>query len=443
MRAFESFRKNFAAESLQETFIHEVSLKPTVGIDCVTVSKFNESLEDNVAVISRKVLDGRFSFTNYAQVLVTKGPGKSPRELCIPTVRDKLVMKALSHVLDDVFGDICMTPQPQKVVDEVEAAIKTGKYDSFVKLDVHGFYSHIDHRALMRCLKSKIRKREILSLVDKAISTKSVAFGQSDREKREIGIPEGLPISNRLANLYLSKLGSLFAGSSEIAVFRYVDDILLLGSSNGIGVAECRVNKYLSKMGLTLSKEKTRRGKLAEDPFDYLGYRFDKGELFVGLKAKRSIESALERSIANECRRSDPNWLWHINSRITGFRVTYDGEHFRRFGWLYYYSRQSDVAYLARLDSLVRKIARRKNLNLPNGLKSFKKTYYEMKYREGKSKYLQTIDMTMSVPKMRNFLETQIGINTRDYKDEEIPVLLNKVIRREASMLERDVGITS
>ena len=112
MRAADSFAARFSAVALEEVFLSEICVKPTVGIDKVTVANFEEHLDDNLDVISRKVLSGTYRFTNYRQKLIAKGKDDCPREINIPTLRDKLVLRALVKVLDDVYGDSCMTPQP-------------------------------------------------------------------------------------------------------------------------------------------------------------------------------------------------------------------------------------------------------------------------------------------------------------------------------------------
>ena len=443
MRASESFRRWFSPKQLRALFLLEVKEKPTVGIDRVTVSKFEQSLDDNIETVSRKVGNGSFRFTNYCQLLVNKGPGKPPRELCIPTVRDKLVLKALSHVLDDAFGDECKTPQPQVVVDQIDEAIHSGRYTCFAKFDISQFYASISHEILMRKLRRRVRKGEILTLLNSAISTPSVVFGQRNRTLRERGIPEGLPISNRLANIYLGGLETALSSYGDIALFRYVDDILLLGNEQGIFFAERRLLKYFKQMGLETNEKKYVKGNLTDTRFEFLGYAFDKDELDVGIRARRNIESSLEKLLAMD---KGPNlkiWVWKFNLKVTGCRVTYDGVSYKRFGWLYYYSRQTDAAYLGKLDSLIRKLAKRNGFKLPSDIKSFKKAYYKMKYQEGRNSYIPTIDMTMPIQEKRKFLEKKFGIPTSGYSDDEISALLSRAVAREIRGMERDVGLIS
>lgn len=180
------------------------------------------------------------------------------------------------------------------------------------------------------------------------------------------------------------------------------------------------------------------------EQFDYLGYRFQQDGLAVCMKARRRIEQSLELHLRLFEKMPRRQWLWRLNLRITGCKVTEDGKTFQRYGWLYYYSRADDVAYFAKLDHILRKIAKRKGIALPAEVKSFKKAYYEIRYREGKTSYIPSFDYRMSPVDKRRILEGVFGLNDlRDKDAEEIDELFRSVIRKELSILERDAGVIS
>lgn len=433
----------FSEVYLRWVFLSEITNHPTVGIDSVTVAKFKSNLNDNLSVMSRKIFGRTYRFTNYLQLLVAKSADSFPRELCIPTVRDKVVLKALSQALDDVFSNCCKTRQPQLLIDEVSKCLNSCEYDSFAKLDIQRFYASIDHDRLMATLRAEINDEVMLDLIEKAIKTPSVVFGAPAKGPRACGVPEGLSISNKLANVFLAGVDSEFKNRADVAYFRYVDDILVLGKSESIASANRDIALAISELGLKLNSEKTREGSLAVDCFDYLGYSFKLQEASVGAKARRSIEAAIEWNLKRAKKQSDNHWLWRFNLRITGCKVKTKGG-YKRFGWLYYYSRAHDVAYFSRLDSLVQKIARREGVNLPVGVKSFKKTYYEMKYRESKTSYIPVIDYDASAATKKRLLKQWFGISlANDEDDEKAHSLFSRLVSKEISILERDVGIIS
>ena len=158
MRAAEAFALRFTSASLKELYITKVGIDPTPGLDKISGSKFEASLDDNIEVIIRKTRNRTYQFTCYRQKLLSKGKDSKPREICMPTVRDKLTLSALSNILDDVFGAACVTPQPQQLIDAVRQQVLEGPFDAFVKIDISGFYSSIDHKKLMRAVRGKIRK---------------------------------------------------------------------------------------------------------------------------------------------------------------------------------------------------------------------------------------------------------------------------------------------
>lgn len=436
-----SFKTRFSADSLCDIFNSEVRNKPTVGIDRVTVKSFSSDLRNNAEIISRKVFNGSYRFTNYSRMLVPKGPDTPSRELCVPTVRDKVTLKALSRVLDDVFAHSCMTAQPQQVIDEVKKCISSGEYDAFLKLDIKGFYSNINHDLMMASLKRNIRNESLLSLIMGAISTPSVRFGCANKKKRLKGVPEGLSISNRLANIFLIDLDDKLKSIDSTAFFRYVDDILIFCKKDALDRLLLCVKHYLELLNLDLNDEKTKHGLLLFNEFDYLGYTFHPSCLSVSEKARRRIEQSLELHLSLYGKIPMNRWLWRLNLRITGCRVTEDGKSYQRYGWLYYYSRSDDLAYFAKLDYLLRKIAKRRGILLPAETKSFKKAYYEIRYREGKTLYIPSFDYRMSVVYKREILENYYGIvGLRGKSEEEIEALFRSKISKDLSALERDAG---
>lgn len=133
-----------------------------------------------------------------------------------------------------------------------------------------------------------------------------------------------------------------------------------------------------------------------------------------------------------------------LNLRITGCRITEDGSSFQRFGWLHYYSQISDISLLWKLDNVIAKVSERYNLDLKGTVKSFKKTYYEMRYKGDRTKYIPAFDLTHSVQEKRNELKMLFPNENWDLKSEEdVHAIYNRRIRNLANKLEKDVGKVS
>lgn len=197
-------------------------------MDKVTPKKFKTELSQNIDIICRKVNSGHYHFTRYKQMLFTKGPKKPPRIVCVPTLRDKLTLAGLNEILSEVYGDCCKTQMPQVIIDEISKSVS--QYHYFLKLDVKSFYTSINQQILLKKLQRKIRKTEIIDLIKKAIKTNSIAYPIKDKtpiSDNKEGIPEGLSISNALANIYLMDLDAKYTENKSIKYWRYVDDILI------------------------------------------------------------------------------------------------------------------------------------------------------------------------------------------------------------------------
>lgn len=90
---------------------------------------------------------------------------------------------------------------------------------------------------------------------------------------------------------------------------------------------------------------------------------------------------------------SNEQFIFLINHKITGSissNVTGDLERDFNYGWLFYYSQINDTKYLYKLDWLVRHLLRKFNIIgvSTNEIKSFVKTFYEIKYNYESTGYI-------------------------------------------------------
>ena len=187
MNNVKRWEKLFSVEHLKEHFHEKIKGKASVGLDKITVSHFEKNIEAEIDIIHRKVTKGTYHFTRYRQVLFSKGAGKEPRIISVPTVRDKLVASSLNELFVEIFGEQSKSPLPQRVIASIQRELSI--YDCFIKIDVSKFYSSIDHEKLMRIIRRKIRKKEILSLIESAFTTETVSLpvkapGKKEGEKK-------------------------------------------------------------------------------------------------------------------------------------------------------------------------------------------------------------------------------------------------------------------
>lgn len=208
MNAARYFRRYFSSNRLKNIYSDKIKYRATVGMDRITPAAFENKLDENVRLISQKVLSGKYKFTRYREVLISKGRGKEPRVISIPTIRDKLALSAYHQFLQSSFGATIQEPLLHTIVGDITQEVLSGRFNGYVKIDITHFYASIDHRLLLKKVKKKIRKAEAIHFLEEAVSTETIARVGSapQRGKNNCGVPEGLSISNILADIYLSDL---------------------------------------------------------------------------------------------------------------------------------------------------------------------------------------------------------------------------------------------
>lgn len=432
MQASTAWALLFTKEHLKSRYYEKTSKQPSVGLDKVTNKKFESDLDEQIELISRKVHNDSYRFTRYRMLLFTKGPTKAPRQVCVPTVRDKLTLSTLNELLGAVYGSQCQTPMPQVIINDISNNI--ANYDSFIKLDVSSFYASINHEILMKKLHSKIRKPEIINLIRKAIETESLSYPIKEkvmRKKREIGIPEGLPISNSLANIYLTTLDQKYKANPNILYFRYVDDILILLNKKHIKRTKKNIIKDLKQLGLS-TNDKNANGAISKG-FEYLGYFLHSNGITVRNSSILKLEQSLEELIS-KLKNEPPEYAkWKINLRVTGF--VYGG---KKYGWMFFYSQVSDLTLLYRFDDLISKLQNRYDIDASIKCKRFVRTYHEIRQALHTTSYVPNFDK-YTVEDKRRVVSQVYKSDFSNADKQKIEELFSKIITKEIRDIEKDI----
>lgn len=151
---------------------------------------------------------------------------------------------------------------------------KSKAHRSVIQLDITEFFGSIDHEVLLKKLRSHAGvPRFALRHVESILDAYSRITG------RRVGLPQGVPSSSVLSEIYLENLDhSLKRHSSVVFYGRYVDDIIVVCQSHDADKVELLINQGLNRIGLTKSGSKSNThyypaGK--PSGFDYLGYGFE------------------------------------------------------------------------------------------------------------------------------------------------------------------------
>jgi len=254
---------------------HKISYSKSVGVDGINGEKFLYG-GDELKIIGRKIDAKCYKFSNYKENLIIKRHNHT-RQISIPTQRDKLVLQGLLKVLQKDFP-ICNTDAISKIID-----IKNNRnnYDSFIKIDIENFFPSINHEKLLPLIKAKTSD-EVYNLVKLAITqpTVSIETPKKERDTRisNIGIPQGLPISSFLSDIFLETIDQKYKKNSKIKYYRFVDDILILCKTSDVDALINSTKKDFLDLDLIVheqsdNKDKSSHGNIA-DGFQYLGYSF-------------------------------------------------------------------------------------------------------------------------------------------------------------------------
>ena len=386
MQASYLWKKLFTKKHLIEHYEEKVKNKPSVGLDKVSPRKFEQNLDENIEIIIRKSMNDSYHFTRYKQLLFTKGPAKLPRAICVPTLRDKLTASVLNELLVGVYGDKCKTMMPQLVIDDITKKIPM--YTHFIKLDVKSFYGSINHDKLIKIIKRKIHKAEIISIIWNAIRTEALLCPIKEKtvkKERILGVPEGLPISNTLANIYMQDIDIKYRNLDYISYYRYVDDILILVNEDKFYDVKRSICDDINKLGLELN-DKEDEGFVTQT-FEYLGYVLNDSEVTVRKSSILKIEQSIEELFRTIKKENIEYLQWKLNLKITGFIIER-----HKYGWLFFYSQITDLSLLFHLDDVVQKLIKRYKLEGEIKVKRFVRTYAEMHMALHETKYIPNLD---------------------------------------------------
>ena len=186
----------------------DINKKSATGIDKETASEFGSNLDKNIKELVEELKSKRYKAKLVKRVYIPKGNGKT-RPLGLPTLRDKIVQKAVANVLEAIYEQDFLKCSygyrpnvgAQKAVKDITKEIG-GKYSYVVEADIRNFFGNIDHKWLIRMLELRIKDKAFLSLIKKWLKA-----GILDTDGKVInpstGCPQGSIVSPILANIYL------------------------------------------------------------------------------------------------------------------------------------------------------------------------------------------------------------------------------------------------
>lgn len=434
----EAFLFVFSKEYLTYAYETSVGLKRVRGVDGVTLRIFEDNKEKEFDLISKKVKEGTYKFTPYLEVLKSKGRGKPPRILSTPTIRDKLTLFCLKDFLQYLYNNEIPRHHPNEHISRLCNTLKKNKdVKYYYRGDLKDFYPSIPREKLIRSLKERSDYKPFVKLIEGALKTPTKPI--TAKGPPQSGVPQGLSISNILADIYLLDLDKKLRKSGAFCG-RFVDDIVFAGDYVSSRKAYVFLRIWLWKRGLKLSKEKSGFG-LFKDGIDYLGYHIrynEKSEkVYVGVRksSQNKLSDSLCGLITSYKYSEELKHLHRLNRRISG--VIWKN---KKYGWLFYFSELNDLSILRRFDSLVSQLKERAQIK-GYSFKKFTNSYWRIKNAKW-GNYITNFD-EYSIDQMKEYL---IGVTDKERDDLEklsyavIERLFSLEVQKEIDRMEQDVG---
>lgn len=310
LRAFERIKANGGA----------------AGVDHETIAMYEQRLEQHTEYLAGTLKVGNYQPAAVRREWIPKPGSSEKRPLGIPTVRDRVVEKALQATMEPIFerdfaeqsygfrpGRGCK--DALRRVDHLLGEGQTWVVDA----DFKSYFDTIPHEPLLKQIEEKVADGRVLELLRKYL--KQGVMENMREWQPETGTPQGAVISPLLSNIYLDPLDHLMVASG-IEMVRYADDFVLLCPSEAEAQrALVLVQQWTAAAGLQLHPEKTRIVDATQrGGFDFLGYHFERGLKWprqkslkkfkdkIRDKTKRNNGQSLEVIITN-VNRTARGWL--------------------------------------------------------------------------------------------------------------------------------------
>lgn len=316
----------WAEQSLRYAFQGIAARGSRGGIDRVTAEAYSKNLNGNLSALLKRLQEGAYVPSPYEKISIPKDGG-SVRVLSLATVEDKIVQSIVMHYLDDNFKGVFLdcsyayreNKGHKKAIGRVEHSLKAAR--SVMTADVDNFFDSIDHSILESQLAERIKDDRLLTLIRLWITTDSIH--DSRLQKRNIGIPQGGPVSPILSNIYLSPFDRFMVGLGR-AYIRYADNFIVF-SENKNELVEI-FNRAVDYLGRNLKlrlNEATPVIRTEEEGFDFLGIHFQNGKRTIAdsmfTKALKEPDELRRRHRKDSLERLRDHW----NKMVQSWRFYY------------------------------------------------------------------------------------------------------------------------
>jgi len=251
------------------------------GVDRETLAALEQrGVDGMLTALSHALQTGTYRPQPVLRRYIPKADGRQ-RPLGIPTVRDRVAQMAAKLVLEPIFeADFRASSYGFRPKRSATQALETLRRQGaqggnhVLDADIRDYFGSLDHTKLMRLLEQRISDKRVLKLLRQWLDAGVMEASQWTATL--VGTPQGGVISPLLANIYLHVLDRVWEDRCAPlgTLVRYADDfVVMCRTKAAVEEARRRVGAILTRLGLELHPEKTRRVDLSwgREGFDFLG----------------------------------------------------------------------------------------------------------------------------------------------------------------------------
>lgn len=338
--------------------------KKAAGADGQSCEAFEEHLLVETRNLSEEIRTQSYGPSAVLRVHIPK-PGRpnETRPLGIPTVRDRVVQRAVLNViepiLDNQFHDRSFGFRhgvgAHDALRIVEQKLQEG-YVYVVDADLKGYFDTIPKDRLLALVKEHISDSRMLGLLKLFLDQNIL---EELREWSPIaGVPQGAVLSPMLSNLYLNPLDHQMANDG-FEMVRYADDFVVLCRSQSEAEEALRlITAWVEEAGLTLHPTKTKIVDSRVRSFAFLGYSFRGDKIYPRRESLAKMKARINELTA----RKRPGSIELIAAELTRVLRGWFG-YFRHCRWTIY--KDLDAKMRSRLRRLLLKRHRKNPQRLP------------------------------------------------------------------------------
>ncbi|WP_280310278.1 CRISPR-associated endonuclease Cas1 [Nocardia abscessus] len=240
------------------------------------IARFARDAERNLTELRAELLTGDYRPESLYQVLIPK-PDGGFRELVVPSVRDRIVERALlSEIaphIDPLLGAGSFAYRPGLgVADAVQAVVRLREegFGWVLRADIKDCFATIPRARALRLVTAALPDASVNDLLG-ALTGRRMVTRSGLREVA--GIPQGTSLSPMLSNLVLVALDNALLDRG-FPIVRFADDFTVVcADADEAWEAARTADAALREMRMALSQDKTEVMSFAEG-FSFLGEDF-------------------------------------------------------------------------------------------------------------------------------------------------------------------------